>query len=104
VALRDRLRRLRRKAEEDGILIRQVDGSVRAFDRMDALGQLFLARYDITIGRGVPDNPVMRAYQNASPEGGRAVEDLARDLDGGKMDLAQLVEEAETFEVEDLSE
>jgi hypothetical protein len=35
VGIRDRLRRLQRQAEEGGVLIRQRDGTVRAFDVMD---------------------------------------------------------------------
>ena len=51
MALRDVLRRLKREANEDAVVIRQRDGSVRAFDTLHVMGQMYLAQVDDALGR-----------------------------------------------------
>jgi hypothetical protein len=50
VGLRDRLRRLTRQAEEDGVLIRLRSGTVRVFDVLDFQREMFLAQYELFRG------------------------------------------------------
>src|SRR5215208_1968343 len=50
MGLKDRLRRLEREAEEDGILIRLQDGTVRVFDPTVVAVEMFAARMNLTQG------------------------------------------------------
>ena len=97
MGLRETLRRLRREASEDAVLIRQRDGSVRAFDRMDVMGQMYLARVDDALGRPRYSSDVLDALEGATPESRRAVEEMS--ACGFTGDL-----EPSTGPVEDLSE
>jgi hypothetical protein len=45
------VKRLEREAAQDAVLIRQRDGSVRSFDRMHFMGQMYLAQLDEALGR-----------------------------------------------------
>ena len=67
MGLRDRLRRLRREAEKDVVVIHQLDGSPRVYDRMFVMGSLYLARLDVTLGCPLQSCLVLTAYQNATP-------------------------------------
>jgi hypothetical protein len=74
VGLRDRLRRLRRAAEEGGVLIHQRDGSVRAFEEKDVFAAMFMARSESL--RGVAyQSEVLDAVRNAAPESRAAFEE-----------------------------
>jgi hypothetical protein len=73
MGLRDMLRRLRREASEDAVLIHQRDGSVRAFDKLDVMAALYLARLDAAIGREPRTSEVLEALANATPESRAAV-------------------------------
>ncbi len=76
MGLRDRLRRLRRAAEEDAMLIRQKDGSVRAFGRMEVAREAYIARLDAALGRPRRHSEVMDALENATEESRHAVEEM----------------------------
>jgi hypothetical protein len=109
MALRDRMRRLRREAQKDAVLIHQRDGNVRTFDRMHVVSELYLARMDLSIGRPVRQSEVLDAVRNATPESRRIVEEIAGRIGGGLGDLVPLVlDEADVHDgdaaVEDLSE
>ena len=60
------------------MLIHQRDGSVRGFDRMHVMAQMYLARFDAALGRSPHSSDVLDALENATPESRRAVEDLVR--------------------------
>jgi hypothetical protein len=100
VGLRGGVKRLEREAAEGAVLIRQRDGSVRAFDRMDVMGQMYLTQLDDALGRNEAprsSSDVLDALENATPESRRAVEEMST----GSF-YADL--EPSTGPVEDLSE
>ena len=99
MGLKDVLRRLRREASEDAVLIRGRDGSVRAFDLMDVMGQMHLAQLDGALGRPRSSSDVLDALEGATPESRRAVEEMSY---GGF--FADLEPRESTGPVEDLSE
>jgi len=101
MGLRDALRRLRREASEDAVLIRQRDGSVKAFDRMDVMGQMYLARLDAALGRSRSSSDVLDALEEATPESRRAVEEMSA---GGFFADLEPRDATEAAPVEDLSE
>jgi hypothetical protein len=74
VALRDRLRRLTRQAEEGGVLIRQREGSVRVFDTMTVFSEMFLARCDL-LGDTARESEVLDAVRGATLESRRNFEE-----------------------------
>jgi hypothetical protein len=97
--VRERLRRLEREAREGAVLIQGRDGSVKAFDKMHVLGQLYLAKLDAALGRPRRSSGVLDALGSATPESRRAVEEMNS---GG---FTQDLEPREPVEpVEDLSE
>jgi hypothetical protein len=49
--VRGRLRRLAREAREGAVLIHQRDGSVKPFDKMDVMAEVYLAKLDAALGR-----------------------------------------------------
>jgi hypothetical protein len=97
--LRETLRRLKREASEDAVLIRGRDGSVRAFDPMDVMGQIYLAQVDDALGRPRRSSVVLEALEGATPESRRAVEEMSY----GDF-FADLEFRDNTAPVEDLSE
>jgi hypothetical protein len=74
VGLRDRLRRLRKEAESDAVLIRQRDGTVKAFETMEVHKQLFLAKMDL-FRKAWIDSEVLTAVRRATPESRAAFEE-----------------------------
>jgi hypothetical protein len=103
MALRDRLRRLTRQAEEAGVLIRQRDGSVRVFDVMDVDKDMFLAQYRLVLGESYPSE-VLDAVRNATPESKVAFEErfgsiamtgriIAAEYQGGWIEEYRLLED-----------
>jgi hypothetical protein len=102
MALRDVLRRLRREASRDALVIRQRDGTIRAFDKMHVMGQLYLARLDAALGRPRRSNDVLRALDGATRESRRAVEEMSACGFTGDLEPSEPVEPVEP--VEDLSE
>ena len=99
MGLRETIRRLKREASEDVVLIRQRDGSVRAFARMHVMGQMYLARYDDALGRPRRSSGVLDALAGATPESRRAVEEMS----SGEF-FADLEPRDTTAPIEDLSE
>jgi len=99
MGLREVIRRLKREASEDAVLIRGRDGSVRAFDRMHLLGQMYLAQVDDALGQTRRPSDVLEALEGATPESRRAVEEMSY---GGF--FADLEPREATVPVEDLSE
>jgi hypothetical protein len=99
MGLRDVLRRLRREASEDAVVIRQRDGSVRAFDRMDVMGQMYIAYVDDALGRLRRSSAVLEALEGATPESRRAVEEMSTGSFYGDLEPREA-----TGPVEDLSE
>jgi hypothetical protein len=67
MSLRQRLRRLRAKAEEGGVLIRQLDGSVRAFEVLEVQKEMYLAQADL-LRDTARESAVLAAVRGATPE------------------------------------
>jgi hypothetical protein len=97
--VRGRLRRLDREARKGAVLIHQRDGSVKTFDKMDVIGQVYLAKLDAALGRPRRSSDVLDALENATPESRRSVEEMC--IGGFTADL-ELGEPGEP--VEDLSD
>ena len=103
MGLRDRLRRLKREAEEGAVVIRLRDGTARYFDDNTAFAELFLADMDLL--RGVSrDSEVLDAVRNATPESREAFEReygpiememriIAPPADGGWVEVYSLTED-----------
>jgi hypothetical protein len=101
MGLRDVLRRLRREASRDAVLIHQRDGTVRAFDRMHVLSEVYLAKFDAALGRPRRSSDVLDALDGATRESRRAVEEMSASGFTGDLDL----EPREPVEpIEDLSD
>jgi hypothetical protein len=99
MGLKDVLRRLKREASEDAVVIRQRDGSVRAFDPLHVMGQMYLAKYDDALGRPRSSSDVLDALDGATLESRSAVEKMST----GSF-YADLEPRESTGPVEDLSE
>ena len=67
MGIRDRLRRLRAKAEEGGVVIRQRIGSVKVFDTMTVFSEMFLAKMDL-LRDAARESEVLDTVRNATPE------------------------------------
>jgi hypothetical protein len=101
MGLRDVLRRLRREASRDAVLIYQRDGTIRAFDRMHVMGQVYLAKLDAALGHPRRSSDVLDALDGATRESRRSVEEMCISGFTGDLDL----EPREPVEpVEDLSD
>ena len=74
MAVRDRLRRLRAKAEEGGVVIRQRDGSLRVFDVLEVHKEMFLAKTDL-LRDNARESEILVAVRNATPESRREFEE-----------------------------
>jgi hypothetical protein len=96
--VRARLRRLAREAKQGAVFIYQLDGSVKPFDKMDVLAEVYLAKLDAALGRPRRSSDVLDALDGATPESRRAVEEMSS---GGF--TADLVPGEATEPVEDLS-
>ncbi len=97
--VRARLRRLVREAREGAVLIHQRDGSVKAFDKMHVMGQVYLAKLDAALGRPRRSSDVLAALDGATRESRRAVEEMSACGFTGDLEPREPVEP-----VEDLSE
>ncbi len=83
------------------MLIHQRDGSVKPFDKMHVMGQVYLATLDAALGCPRRSSDVLDALDGATPESRRAVEEMSACGFTGDLDL----EQREPVEpVEDLSE
>jgi hypothetical protein len=103
--------RLKRVVDEaDGIIIRQMDGSIRLFDRMQIQQELYLAGLDVELGRPIGHSPVLDAYLGATPESRAAFErEFVRSDPGKFADVRRVLEildgaDYEPIEIPDLSE
>jgi hypothetical protein len=67
MALKDRMRRLRREAEKGAVVVRLRDGKVRAFDAMTVWKEMFLTQMDLFKGES-KCSEVLDAVRNATPE------------------------------------
>ena len=99
MGLRSWVKRLEREPAEGAVFIRQRDGSVRAFDRMHVMGQMYLAQVDDALGWPRTSSDVLDALEGATPESRRAVEEMSY----GDF-FADLEPREATASVEDLSE
>ena len=97
--MRGRLRRLAREAREGAVLIHQRDGSVRPFDKMHVMGQVYLAKLDAALGRPRRSSDVLDALDGATPESRRTVEEMSASSFTGDLEPREPVEP-----VEDLSD
>jgi hypothetical protein len=97
--VRGRLRRLAREAREGAVLIHQRDGSVKPFDKMDVMAEVYLAKLDAALGRPRRSSDVLDALDGASLESRRAVEEMSASGFTGDLEQREPVEP-----VEDLSE
>ena len=105
MGLKDRLRRLEREAEEDGIVIRLQDGTVRVFERTVVAVEMFGAR--MSLMRGIPRaSEVHEAVRRATPESRAAFEErcgsivmginiIAAESEGGWVETRTLTEAGE---------
>ena len=103
MGLRDRLRRLRKEAEEGAVVVRLRDGTTRCFEDMDVFAEVFLARVDLL--KGVSrDSEVLDAVRNATPQSREAFEReygpiememriIAPPADGAWVEVYRLTEE-----------
>jgi hypothetical protein len=104
MALRDVIRRLRREASRDAVLIHQRNGTVRAFDKMDVIAEVYLARLDAALGRPRRSSDVLDALDGATRESRRAVEEMSACGFTGDLDLEPREPVEPVEPVEDLSE
>ncbi len=74
MGLRDQLRRLKREASKDAVLIPQRDGSTRAFDVMTVWKETFLTRLDLLRGEARASE-VLDAVRHATPQARRDFEE-----------------------------
>ena len=74
MAVRDRLRRLRAKAEEGGVVIRQRDGSLRVFDVLEVHKEMFLAKTGL-LRDNARESEILVAVRNATPKSRREFEE-----------------------------
>ena len=105
MGLKDRLRRLEREAEEDGIVIRLQDGTVRVFDPTMVAVEMFGAR--MSLMRGISQaSEVLDAVRRATPESRAAFEErcgsivmgihiIAAEDEGGWVETRTLTEAGE---------
>ncbi len=109
MGLKDRLRRLRREAEDGAVVIRLKDGTARYFDDNTVWGEMFLAKMGLFRG-DAPNSEVLDAVRNATPESRRAFEDeygpiemevhvVASPAEGGWVEVTTLSESGEVEKV-----
>jgi hypothetical protein len=74
MSFRQRLRRLRAKAEEGGVLVHTQDGSLRRFDVLEVQKEMYLAMCDLLMDRA-RESDVLTAVRSATPESRRKFEE-----------------------------
>jgi|SRR5215203_7389449 hypothetical protein len=103
MGLKGRLQRLQREAAKEGVVLHLRDGGLRAFDRMEVFGEMFLCQMDLMSGKARPSE-VLDAVRAATPESRAAFEDeygsiemvgciIAADSEGGWVDEHRLLED-----------
>jgi len=74
MSFKQRLRRLRAKAEDGAVVVHQRDGGLRRFEVMHVHAEMFLARMDLW-GDTARESDVLEAVRNATPESRAAFEE-----------------------------
>ncbi len=74
MSFRQRLRRLRAKAEEGGVLVHMQDGTLRRFDVMEVQKEMYGALCDMLMDTG-RESEVLDAVRDATPESRRKFEE-----------------------------
>jgi hypothetical protein len=101
--MKGKLRRLMRQAEQDAVLIKLKDGSVRAFDAMDAFKEMFLAQFALFKGEA-HESHVLDAVRQATSESRASFEKkygsiemeaqvIASEPQGGWVEVYKLLED-----------
>jgi hypothetical protein len=116
VGLRNELRRLKREARKDRVVLRLRDGGFAVFDQMEVAKEMFLTQMDLMLGKARPSK-VVDAVRGATPESRAAFEQehgsiemvghiIAADYQGGWVDEHRLLEDGtvETIHYEGGSE
>ena len=67
MGLRDQLRRLKREAQKDRVVLRLRGGGVRIFSDLEVFSEMFLCRTDLFMGKARPSE-VLDAVRAATPE------------------------------------
>jgi hypothetical protein len=93
-----------RVAQEGAVLVHQRDGTVRAFDKMHVMAEVYLAQLDAALGRPRRSSDVLRALDGATRESRRVVEEMSACGFTGDLDLEQRESVEPVEPVEDLSE
>ena len=103
MGLRDQLRRLKREAQKDRVVLRLRGGGVRIFSDLEVFSEMFLCRTDLFLGKARPSE-VLDAVRAATPESRAAFEEeygsiemvahiVAPDYQGGWVDEYRLLED-----------
>ena len=103
MSFRQRLRRLRQKAEEGGVLVHMQDGSVKVFDTMTVFSEMFLAQCDL-LRDTARESEVLDAVRGATPESRSKFEErfgaiafteyiITPESQGGQVEAKTLTEE-----------
>jgi hypothetical protein len=74
VRLRNELRRLKREAQKDRVVLHLRDGGLRVFDQMEVAKEMFLTQMDLMRGKARPSE-VLDAVRAATPESRAAFEE-----------------------------
>jgi hypothetical protein len=74
MGLKGRVNKLTRQAEEGAVLIKLRDGTIKAFDAMTCLEEMFLAQMDLFMGEA-RSSEVLEAVRNATPQSRAAFEE-----------------------------
>jgi hypothetical protein len=103
VGLKDQLRRLKREAQKDRVVLRLRDGGIRVFDSLEVSKEMFLSQMDLMRGKARPSE-VLDAVRTATPESRAAFEEehgsiemvgriIAADYQGGWVEEHRLLED-----------
>jgi hypothetical protein len=116
VGLRDELRRLKREAQKDRVVLRLRDGGLATFDQMEVWKEMFLTQTALMMGEARPSE-VLDAVRAATNESRAAFEEehgsidmvghiIAADYQGGWVEEHRLLEDGtvETIHYEGGSE
>jgi hypothetical protein len=74
MSFKQRLRRLRAKAEDGAVVVHQRDGSLRRFEVMHVYAEMFMAGMDL-LRDGARESDVLEAVRGATPESRAAFEE-----------------------------
>jgi hypothetical protein len=71
--MKGKLKRLERRAQEHAVLLYQRDGTVKAFDHMTVMKEIYMLVYNRGLGEPPHSSTFMDALENATPESRREV-------------------------------